>query len=171
MNLLKMDGPIMNFLRMITNYLILQIIFVISCVPIITIGAAIAAKYQVAMKLVKDEDTGIVKPFFQAFAKNFKEATPIWIGQLVIYFLIYLDWVWMIDQNIKSFPVPYIIAMIIITCVAIAVSMVIFPMLSKFEMTKVKLYKGTITFESEIGEGTSFEVSLIDDSMEVTNNV
>lgn len=146
MNFLRMDGPVMNFLRMVTNYIILQLIFVICCIPVITIGAAISAKYHVAMKLIKDEETGIVGPFFKAFAKNFKEATPVWLGQLVILFLIYLDWGWMIDQGLSNVAIPYLVAIIVITCVAIFITMVIFPMISRFEMTKGKLYKGAITF-------------------------
>lgn len=146
MNFLKMDGPVMNFLRTITNFLILQLLFLLCCIPIITIGAALSAKYHVAMKLVKDEGEGVVKSFFAAFKSNFKDATPVWITQLIIYILIYIDWAWMLEQGIRLIPIPYLIAMIVITCVANFVGMVIFPMISRFEMTKTKLYKGTVTF-------------------------
>lgn len=144
MNFLKMDGPLMNFLRTVVNYIFLQILFFICCIPVLTIGASIAAKYSVAMKLVKGEEDGIAKPFFKAFVKNLKTAVPVWCLMLVFFFLIYLDWVWMIDNGIGGMPIPLTIAFVIITIFLITVCLILFPMMARFKIKFIDAIKGTI---------------------------
>lgn len=146
MNFLRIDGPVMNFLRMVTNYIVLQLLFIVCCIPVITIGAAISAKYSVAMKLVKNEDDSVIRPFFKAFAKNFKQATPFWLVQMVILFLLYIDWAWILNNGINTLPLPYVIAIAVVTCVAIFITLVMFPMMTKFKMTAGQLYRGAVTF-------------------------
>lgn len=146
MNFLRIDGPIMNFLRMVTSYIVLQLIFIICCIPVVTIGAAIAAKYSVAMKLVKNEDDAVIRPFFKAFVKNFKQATPFWLVQMVILFLLYIDWAWILNSGIRTLPLPYVISIAVVTCVAIFITLVMFPMMTKFKMSAAQLYRGAVTF-------------------------
>ena len=75
MNFLKPDSPVMNFISTIVDIIILNLLFVICSIPIVTFGAAYSAKYYVAMKIMRGEDTGTIIPFFKAFARNFKQAT------------------------------------------------------------------------------------------------
>ena len=72
MNLLKPDSPVMNLLSTIADLIVLHLLFVICCLPIVTIGAAYSAKYYVAMKIIRGEDSGVFAPFFKAFIRNFK---------------------------------------------------------------------------------------------------
>ena len=60
----NMDSPIMRFLSRLCDLMILNILCLICCIPIVTIGASITALYSVTLKMVKGEDSYIAKGFF-----------------------------------------------------------------------------------------------------------
>ena len=55
MNLLNYDSPLIQFLNKVTDLFILNLLCLICCIPVITIGAALTAKYDVAMRIVRKE--------------------------------------------------------------------------------------------------------------------
>ena len=71
----NMDSPVMRFLSRVCDLMILNLLCLICCIPIITIGASITALYSVTLKMVKGEETYIVKGFFHALKQNFKIST------------------------------------------------------------------------------------------------
>lgn len=77
------DSKIMQVLGRITDLILLNLLFLITCLPIFTIGAAITALYTMCFRLMREEYNGIVKSYFRAFRDNFKPATAVW-GILLI---------------------------------------------------------------------------------------
>ena len=63
----KLDSPLMNFLSKIADIMILNLLIIICSIPVFTIGAAVSAAYYMAFKMVKNEETYIVRGFFKAF--------------------------------------------------------------------------------------------------------
>ena len=53
-NLFSFDNKFFEDLGKISDIVILNFLFIISCIPIITIGASVTATYSVAMKMTKD---------------------------------------------------------------------------------------------------------------------
>ena len=96
MNILKPDSPVMDFISTVADLIILNLLFVICSIPIVTFGAAYSAKYYVAMKKIRGEETGTVVPFFKAFKRNFKQSTIVWIIMLVAYRSYWSDWRWIL---------------------------------------------------------------------------
>ena len=45
--LFNIDNPVMQFLSKMFDLIVLNLIFILSCIPIITIGASISALYYV----------------------------------------------------------------------------------------------------------------------------
>lgn len=58
---------------------LLNVLMLISSVPIITIGAAISSGYTVCIKLIASDDTKIIKNYIKAFRTNFFQSTFIWM--------------------------------------------------------------------------------------------
>ena len=52
------------------------------CLPVVTVGASLAAMHKVTQAMALDEDNGIVKTFFRGFRENFKQATALWLMML-----------------------------------------------------------------------------------------
>ena len=83
-DLLNPEGVFFQFLSRVGDLIILNVLFLICCVPVVTIGAAYAALCKVCMDMVYEQEAGMVKGFFLAFRENFKQATIVWIVELIV---------------------------------------------------------------------------------------
>lgn len=77
------DSPIIKFLWKVADLVALNLIWLICCIPVITIGPSTAAMYCVARDIAKGEWPGIFKSFFKAFKENFKQALLVFLILLV----------------------------------------------------------------------------------------
>lgn len=77
------DSPLIQFMGKTVDMVWLNILTIICCLPIITIGASFTALYTVMQKMQNDEGKlGLC--FFKAFRSNFKQATVIWLMQFLL---------------------------------------------------------------------------------------
>ena len=51
--LFSLENPFMQFLSKVCDMLILNVVFIFSCVPLFTIGASLSALNTIALKLVR----------------------------------------------------------------------------------------------------------------------
>ena len=71
------NGQVMVFLRRVTDLIVLNLLWVVCSLPIITAGAATSALYYVTLKMVRDEESLVAESFFRSFKENFKQATAM----------------------------------------------------------------------------------------------
>lgn len=72
------DNPVFRFLSAIFDMIFLNVLFILTSLPIFTIGASLTAMY--AVLLWRENDEGyLYRIYFSSFRKNFKQATIIWI--------------------------------------------------------------------------------------------
>ena len=64
--------------------LLISVLWIVTSLPILTIGASTTAVYYAALKLARNEETYVVKQFFKSFASNFRQATIVWLLEAVI---------------------------------------------------------------------------------------
>ena len=69
----------------------LNILWLVCCLPIVTIGASTTALYYTSFKIAKDEGSYITTMFFRSFRQNFKQATVIWLIMLAAGLIIGAD--------------------------------------------------------------------------------
>ena len=74
----------MQFIGKVADFILLNLLTLVCSLPIITFGAAYTAKYYVSMKIVRGEEGTLFKAYFKAFKDNFKQATIIWIIQIIV---------------------------------------------------------------------------------------
>lgn len=82
--LFSMDNIVMQTLGKIFDLVLLNIIFIISCIPVFTIGTSLSSLYTVTLKIVRKKDPYIIKGFFDAFRSNFRQSTVLWIFCLIM---------------------------------------------------------------------------------------
>lgn len=83
-NIFHIDSKLNKFLTLFVNLVILNLLWILCCIPVFTAGAATAAVYQVEFQYLTRKDDAAVRPFFLAFGENFRQATPFWILQLAV---------------------------------------------------------------------------------------
>ena len=117
----------------VSDTIILNFLFVICSIPIVTIGASTTALYCVSMKSTRDEDVYVVKEFFKQFKQNFKESTIIWLILLLVASFIGLDFYMcsLMSNDILSTAFKFIFTLISIVIGFIVVY--VFPLVARFE--------------------------------------
>ena len=89
MKILSYDSPIISRLNSLANGMLINIVFLICCLPIVTIGAARTALFTVSFRWANQKEAGVAR-FFQAFLKNLKTSTIPWLLTLAgLAFLFY----------------------------------------------------------------------------------
>lgn len=68
----------------IADLILLNILTLVCCIPIITIGASCSALYYAVFKIYLDDESKAINNFFIAFRSNFKQASTIWCIYLTL---------------------------------------------------------------------------------------
>ena len=84
------DSKFFAFMSKVGDFIALNVIFIITCIPIITTGASICALYSACKKRMYDKESYITSNFLSAWKENFKNATIIWLFFLLLLPVLYL---------------------------------------------------------------------------------
>ncbi len=90
----KIFGPeskLALIMERITNLIVLNVIFLISCIPLITIGSSVSAMYAVMFKMHDNEEGYIIRQYIKEFKKNVKSGIILSIIFSLIGVFVYFD--------------------------------------------------------------------------------
>ncbi|OON94060.1 MAG: hypothetical protein ATN32_01590 [Candidatus Epulonipiscium fishelsonii] len=139
-----------NFLNIALNKLgrifILNLFFIVTCIPIFTIGASLTALYQSTLKMVKNTDEAVLKVYFKAFKENFKQSTLTWLIFILMSVIIVVNVIFLmrIDRGIIFTVLLY--SNIILGFALIIFLVYIFPVIATFDNTLGNLFKNSLIF-------------------------
>ncbi|MBQ8982814.1 MAG: YesL family protein [Lachnospiraceae bacterium] len=91
MKFFSVDGPIYKFMSSFMQVFLLNLCFLVTSIPVVTIGASIVSMYDVMMRMVDNEEGYVVKQYFKAFKNNWKQGIPLGILNLIAVYAVYLD--------------------------------------------------------------------------------
>lgn len=128
-----MDSPLMRFLTKIADLMVLNILFCVTSIPLITIGASWTALYSVTLKMVRDEEDSVSRSYFRSFRQNFRQATLLWLGVLVVLALLVLDIRVLNGMAEGTAPGLLRVGVEILALLGIMVLQYLFPSLARFE--------------------------------------
>lgn len=139
----NMDNGFFVVLGKICDIFFLSIIWLVFCIPIITIGPANTALYYATVKVLRRERGYIFREFFKSFKLNFKRAAIIGVIITAFFVILLLDiyaaWADLSgNSNVSSIMFGIYMAM---TFFVLTISIYIFPILSRFDMTVRQLFK------------------------------
>ncbi len=147
-NLFNMDNGFFTALSKICDILILSVIWVVMCIPIITIGPATTALYYATVKVIRRERGYLIREFFKSFKLNFKPGAIMGILLTLITFSLGFDlfWAWM-NQGSFKYGSALLGIFIAMSVMLLCISIYVYPILSRFEMTVKQVLKAA-TFMS-----------------------
>ena len=103
-NAFNLDTPFFRMMGRIGDVFLLNLIFVITSIPVITIGASVTALMTVAIKMTTNKEGYIVSGYLKAFKVNFKQATLIHLLLGVLGVILFFDlhfWVSLQNENAR----------------------------------------------------------------------
>lgn len=143
MGIFNYDGPLMHFLNKLSDVVILNILFIVCCIPVFTIGASCTALYSVTLKMAKNEESYVTKTFFKAFKDNFKISTACWLILALIGVLLLIDYR-IAPQMFKGLAFVLQAVFAALGIVLSIVFLYIFPYIARFENTIKNSFKNAI---------------------------
>lgn len=131
-NLFASDSPLMNLLRQFADLIILNLLWLLGCLPIITIGTSTTALYQSLMKLRKDDGLQVWADFWRFYRSNFTQATVLFVVIVGICLISVAD-VMIIFTRMSNAGMPLRFLLILPLFLIIPSLSYIFPLQAQFE--------------------------------------
>lgn len=128
----KPDGPIFSTLSRLLDLMILNVLWMVCCLPIVTIGPATTAMYTVLFKMREKKDDTIIGQFFRALRGNFRQAFPAGLLLVAVGIVLMMDFRVVFFDS--SFTLQWLrwLFWVVLTAAAAYFSW-LFPLIAKFE--------------------------------------
>ena len=132
-----------RLLTAICNLIIVNFLFLITCIPIFTIGASITALYRITIAILAGDNPAVLRDYFKSFRDNFLKATALELlyAALLAFFGFEIYMVnTMMDPKYSwaQYPAYFFVAAIFASaCYA-------FPLLAWFEETFKQILKNSL---------------------------
>ncbi|WP_185806905.1 YesL family protein [Bacillus salinus] len=133
-----------QILSIFTSFFLLNLMWLIVCLPIITIFPATSALFGTVRRWTKDGfDVGILRVFIQQFKENFKKSFIIGIFWLAAFVILYMD-VYIVLQN-EFIGRGIVIALVLLLVLLFAFTTVyVFFVLVNYELTIIHTLKNAL---------------------------
>ena len=134
------DNRLMKALSKLFDIGYLSIVFILFCIPVVTIGAALTALYYTTVKVIRREWGFVFQVFWRSFSLNFIRASKMWIIELVIIVIMLFNITTVLEGTSKTSG--YMLgAYIVMSLIVFAVSCYAYPVLSRFVMKNTQIVR------------------------------
>lgn len=142
MALFSVDSKFMRFVEQLVDILLLNFLWLVCCLPLVTIGASTVAAYSVAMRMLDSEEGYIAKNFFRAFRANFAQGTVLWLLNAAAAYALYIDWQIVLKSPNPSIPV--IIVSIISSVFVFCAFIYAYPLTARYENSLRRIFENSL---------------------------
>ena len=130
----------------IIDYFFLSLLWLLSSLPVITIGASTTALYATVDKVLRREESSIWKEYWRVFRRDFKRATCLWVIMVIILALLGANFYSAFSIGVSN---ESLVVALQIICVFVTALMAIwlqcwFPYLSRFDDPVKIILKNTL---------------------------
>ena len=139
-NLFNMDNAFFRFMGKLFDVVALNLVFIIVCIPIVTIGPAISALYYASVKSIRRDRSYPIKEFFKALKRDFKQSFIVGLILVLAAAIIYVDIRFVVDyikNNFTAMRYVYLVIGLVISFI----SVYIFPLISRFSLKISGLFR------------------------------
>lgn len=127
----KTDGPLYRFMWLVADMFILGLLWLVFCIPIITVGASTAAAIEVNVRIIRKEETYILKNFWHGFKRNFKDGTKLWIVFALLLFMLYMNYQYL--MALYAVKTLHIVVVFLSVILFVLCFLYAFPLITRYE--------------------------------------
>ena len=142
MKIFSIDSPIVQKLSFFFDFMMINMIYILCCIPIVTIGAARAALFTCGNLWAEKDDAG-AWIFLKAFFKNLKTATPVWLLMLAVGAFLAWD-VFLLKNN--ALPMEWLlwVVLVVVAFFYVVVSSQLFQMVAHYNCSIKQYLKNSL---------------------------
>lgn len=130
MKLFDYDSKFNRFMNKTGDYISLNLVFLVSSLGIITIGASSTALYYCLFKMNEGKGGEVLPMFFRAFKANFKQSTVLLLCMMPAFAVLVLEISFLLSRVVDTAVLIFFIVSIMFIGGALSY---VFPLQSKFE--------------------------------------
>lgn len=130
----KILNPVLDFINTLCNFIVLNLVFLITCLPVFTIGTALSSLYYVTLKEARGEYGYLIRPYLRKFRENLKAGTAAFailfvIGAILLFNLAFWFSIGSIASSVLTglFFIALLLWLLVFTYT--------FPLIARFENT------------------------------------
>jgi len=141
--ILNINSKYSAFMNKIIVFIVLNFIWVLSCIPIITAGAGTTAIYYCLMKYRLQGSLDLIKDFTDSFKRNFKQSTIAWLIYLIMGIILSLDY-YVLFKTDFTYKFIFLILTSFVALTYLLSFIYFFPLLARFDNSNLNLLKFSI---------------------------
>ena len=139
--LFSTEGIIYRIMTILYQLIMLNLLWCLASIPIITVGASTTALFYVIGKIVRQEEVHEFSDFVKSFRDNFKQATCIWLILCMAYLMIYTNFYFL--ERYGAWGVPILMIQLPVLMQLAIVTVFVFPLLSRYESNTIGIIKAS----------------------------
>jgi uncharacterized membrane protein YesL len=132
--LFSADSALMRGLGVLADVILLNLLFIVASIPLVTLGASLTALNFTAMRIATGECNSVTGDYLRSFRRNFRQATIVALV-LALFVAVLAAW-YVVVTNLTFGPLAELILLAIWYVLAfnfVAAALFVFPYLASFE--------------------------------------
>jgi len=142
--LLDLENSFFSFFKKLGWVFLLNILFLITCIPIVTIGASAAAMYTVLNKIIQERQFAFFGDYFRAFRANFWQSTLMWVPAFLVIIVMLVNIQYVFHYMTGGFAYVMRAGTIVLAVLFCMIGNTVFPLIARFDLSVKEIIPVTI---------------------------
>lgn len=132
-DLFSLNGPYARLMNWLWNILMVSVLWLLCCIPVITIGASCTAAYYASAKVVRHRTGTVISEFFSSFRMNLGQSIILTLLFGPVFFVLLLETFYIYSS--PDFPVSLLYAFYFLTAFVLSCMNYLWACLSRFSQS------------------------------------
>lgn len=141
MKLFGPEGPIYKFMQNLLDLVVINFLWLICSLPVVTMGGACIAAADVTMKMAAGEEGHVGKDFLASFRKNMKNGIPYGLLMILCAYVVWLDF--SLFEQLEGNPMILLIMGMVAAFVFTLCYLFAFHLQARYENTLIRTLKNS----------------------------
>lgn len=141
MKFFSVESPLYKFMQTLWDILKLNFMWVIFCIPIVTIGGSTIAAFSVLLRMSEDQEGNVIKDFWKAFKENWKQGIFIGLLPPICFEAVFLDF--QLYNAVENGGLGILIVGCFSAYIFIFCLIYVFPLLARYDNTVINSIKNS----------------------------
>lgn len=141
MKFFSVESPIYKFMQSLWDILKLNFMWIIFCIPIVTIGGSTIAAFSVLLRMSEDQEGNVIKDFWKAFKENWKQGILIGLLPPICFEAVFLDF--QLYNAVENGGLGILIVGCFSAYIFIFCLIYVFPLLARYDNTIINSIKNS----------------------------
>ena len=141
MKFFSVESPLYKFMQSLWDILKLNFMWIIFCIPIVTIGGSTIAAFSVLLRMSEDQEGNVIKDFWKAFKENWKQGIFIGLLPPICFEAVFLDF--QLYNAVENGGLGILIVGCFSAYIFIFCLIYVFPLLARYDNTVINSIKNS----------------------------